>query len=90
MATATNPSAVIGSGGRITVPAEVWDRLGLKEGDQVAFVLEDNGTVLRPVKSDVNPFEKYVGALPAFANIAEVNAWVRELRGGEDDEASAA
>jgi len=29
------------------------------------------------------PFEKYVGALPAFSSIPEANAWVRTLRDEE-------
>jgi hypothetical protein len=27
-----------------------------------------------------NPFESFVGALPAFATLDEINAWVRDLR----------
>lgn len=27
-----------------------------------------------------NPFLKYVGAFPAFKNLDEINAWVREMR----------
>jgi antitoxin PrlF len=40
--------------GQITVPAEVRDALGLKPGDQVAFVTRDDGVVeLHPRKGSV-------------------------------------
>ncbi len=52
---------------------EVRRRLGLKEGDRVQFVLEEGRTVLRPLRSEVNPFEAYLGALPAFQSRKEIN-----------------
>jgi hypothetical protein len=33
-----------------------------------------------------NPFVKYVGALPAFSGVHEVNAWIRTLRDEETEE----
>jgi hypothetical protein len=39
-----------------------------------------------PPPVEDNPFEKYIGVLPAFpGGIKEINAWVRDLR--DDDEA---
>ena len=38
-------SATITSNGQITIPAENRRRLGLKQGDKVAFVLTDEGAV---------------------------------------------
>jgi AbrB family looped-hinge helix DNA binding protein len=73
-------SSTISSKGQVTVPIEVRHRLGLKEGDRVEFVFEDGRTVLRPARPESNPFEAYLGALPAFASQHEVNAWVRDLR----------
>lgn len=41
--------ATITSKGQVTIPAPVRQRLGLRAGDIVAFVVEDDGTVrLRP------------------------------------------
>ena len=77
------PSSTISSKGQVTVPIEVRHRLGLKEGDRVEFVLEDGRTVLRPARVEENPFFAYLGALPAFSSLEEINAWVRELR--DDD-----
>ena len=73
-------SSTISSKGQITVPIEVRRRLGVKQGDRVEFVVEDGKTILRPVQPAENPFDKYIGALPHFKNIDEINAWVREMR----------
>lgn len=74
------PSSTISSKGQITVPLEIRRRLGLKEGDRVEFVVEDERTIIRPARAPENPFEKYAGALPAFHSKAEIDAWVRSLR----------
>jgi len=73
--------STLSSKGQVTVPIEVRHRLGLKEGDKVEFVFEDGRTVLRPVRQETNPFAAYVGVLPAFSSVEEINAWVRDLRG---------
>ncbi len=80
------PSSTISSKGQITVPLEVRHRLGLKEGDRVEFVVDNDRTIIRPARPPKNPFEKYAGALPSFSNRREINSWVRSLR---DEEAQA-
>ena len=77
------PSSTVSSKGQVTVPIEVRHRLGLKEGDRVEFVYEDGRTVLRPAQTEKNPFTAYLGALPAFSTLEEINAWVSEMR--DDD-----
>jgi AbrB family looped-hinge helix DNA binding protein len=77
------PSSTISSKGQVTVPIEVRHRLGLKQGDRVEFVFEDGKTVLRPSRPATNPFTAYLGVLPAFSSVEEINAWVRDLR--DDD-----
>jgi antitoxin PrlF len=79
-------SSTISSKGQVTVPLEIRHRLGLKQGDRVEFVVEKDRTTIRPARAPENPFAKYVGALPAFSGVREVNAWVRNLRGDEDDD----
>jgi antitoxin PrlF len=74
------PQSTISSKGQITVPLEIRRRLGLKEGDRVEFVIQDDWTIIRPARPEENPFEKYVGALPAFHSKGDSNAWVRSLR----------
>lgn len=73
-------SSTISSKGQITVPQEIRQRLGLKEGDRVEFVVDNGQTVIRPARGPENPFAKYAGALPAFSSVAEINKWVRSLR----------
>lgn len=76
-------SSTVSSKGQVTIPQEVRTRLGLRMGDRVEFVVERDKTILRPVRPDTNPFEKYFGAFPHFRTRQEINDWVRELR--EDD-----
>ena len=78
--------STISSKGQVTVPIEVRHRLGLREGDRVEFVFEEGRTVLRPADRDKNPFEAYLGVLPAFSSNEEINAWVRDLRSDEPEE----
>lgn len=74
------PSSTISSKGQITVPLEIRNRLGLKEGDRVEFVIENGRTIIRPARSPENPFRKYLGALPAFQSKQQINKWVATLR----------
>ena len=80
-------SSTISSKGQITVPLEIRNRLGLKQGDRVEFVMDESGTILRPARAPENPFEKYQGALPAFDSAEEAHSWIRSLR--DEDEKGA-
>ena len=54
--------ATMTSKGQITVPKEVRVKLGLKAGDRVRFIVEDDGRVLLlPAKRDIS---ELVGILP--------------------------
>lgn len=75
--------ATLTSKGQITIPQEVRQRLGLKQGDQVVFITENGITVMKPARGEVNPFMQYAGALGSFETKAEVNAWLSDLR--DDD-----
>ena len=79
-------SSTISSKGQITVPLEIRNRLGLKQGDRVEFVIESDRTTIRPARAPENPFLKYAGALPVFSGLHDVNAWVRTLRDEETEE----
>ena len=76
-------SSTISSKGQITVPLEIRKRLGLKEGDRVEFVVENGRTTIRPAQGPENPFLRYVGALPSFSTVREINEWIKSLR--DDD-----
>jgi AbrB family looped-hinge helix DNA binding protein len=50
------------SKGQITLPKEIRQKLGLKQGDRVRFIVEDDGRVrLLPAKRDVS---ELMGILP--------------------------
>lgn len=77
-------SSVLSTKGQLTVPQEVRERLGLKEGDRVEFIVENGVTVLRPARGEKNPFARYAGALGTFGGgIDEIRNWIGELRGGD-------
>ena len=68
------------SKGQITIPQEVRQRLGLKQGDQVEFVTENGKMVIKPARGEANPFAAYAGALGSFDTEDEVNNWLSDLR----------
>jgi antitoxin PrlF len=77
----------ISSKGQVTVPREIRRRLGLETGDRVEFVIEQERTVIRPARSEENPFEKYRGILGTFpGGDTEIKAWIDEMRSDEDYE----
>jgi AbrB family looped-hinge helix DNA binding protein len=47
----------------LTVPQEIREHLGLKEGDRIDFVAENGVTMIRLARAEENPFERYAGAL---------------------------
>ena len=72
---------VVSTKGQITIPHEIRQRLGLKEGDRVEFVTENGVTIIRPARTISNPFEQFVGALGTFSGgKEEINSWVSDLR----------
>jgi len=66
------------------VPREIRNRLGLSAGDRVEFIVEDGKTVIRPLRSESNPFEKYRGVLKHFGGRTKINAWIGEMRDEEN------
>jgi antitoxin PrlF len=76
-------SSTVSSKGQITLPLEIRRRLGLREKDRVEFIQDQGRTIIRPAAAQKNPFEKYLGALPAFSSKREINAWIRGLRDQE-------
>jgi AbrB family looped-hinge helix DNA binding protein len=73
-------SSTISSKGQVTVPQEIRNRIGLAAGDRVEFVVENGQTIIRPFRSETNPFEKYKGVLKSFRSRKEINAWISEMR----------
>jgi AbrB family looped-hinge helix DNA binding protein len=80
-------SSTISSKGQVTVPQEIRHRLGLRTGDRVEFVVEENRTVIRPARAEGNPFEKFIGILGPFPGGDEgIKAWIDDMRSDEGDE----
>jgi antitoxin PrlF len=80
-------SSTISSKGQVTVPQEIRKRLGLEPGDRVKFVIEEGRTVIRPIRSETNPFEKYIGILGPFPGGEEgIRAWIDDMRSDKDYE----
>jgi AbrB family looped-hinge helix DNA binding protein len=79
-------SSTISSKGQVTVPQEIRNRVGLSAGDRVEFVVENGQTIIRPFRSETNPFEKYKGVLKSFRSRKEINAWIGEMRDEEKNE----
>jgi antitoxin PrlF len=76
--------ATVTSKGQITVPLAVRKRLGLKEGDRLEFINEGGTMIVRPVRSDDNPFAAYIGILGPMEDGMTTAQWLSDLR---DDEA---
>jgi AbrB family looped-hinge helix DNA binding protein len=77
-------TSTLNNDGQITIPTEVRKRLGLKAGDSVEFAVEGDHTVIRPAVLEDDPFEKWVGAFPAFKSREEINPWIADMRDGDE------
>jgi AbrB family looped-hinge helix DNA binding protein len=82
----THPSSTISSKGQITVPQEIRERLGLSAGDRVEFVVEGDQTVIRPARSESDPFAKYKGILGPFPGGEQgIKEWIDDMRDDDPD-----
>lgn len=57
--------ATMTSKGQLTVPKAIRDKLRLKPGDRIEFLLDDNGARITPVKASVKELK---GMLPKPAS----------------------
>ncbi len=56
--------ATVTSKGQITIPKDVRESLGLKEGRRIVFLLKDHEAVIRPISSDpVEELKKWRGKI---------------------------
>ena len=70
--------------GRITIPQDVRVRLGLKAGDRLEFVCDDDRTLIRRAE---NPFDAYIGVTGRFpGGLNGIRRWISDLRDAEDSE----
>jgi antitoxin PrlF len=66
--------------GQITVPIDIRRQMGLREGDQIEFILENGTTIMKRYTADPNPFEKWAGKLGGMTSLEEAIAWQNDLR----------
>lgn len=71
--------------GQVTIPDEIRQQLGLKEGDSVEFLPQEGSTLLRPVAPRKRGFEEFIGIAPLPPSVGGSVAWVRSLRDDGDD-----
>ena len=69
------------SRGRVTVPKPVRERLGLKHGRRLEFVVESGRILVCRAPRGTNPFPKFADRLGTFRGGKKgIIAWLRELR----------
>jgi len=76
------------SKGQTTIPKEIRKQLGIKTGDRVAFLLRDDGVLLRPVKGtlldlrgSIKP-RKHPEDLDEVRRVAKALSVKKVVRGG--------
>lgn len=79
--------ARITSKGQVTIPKAVRRTLGVREGDSLVFEVDDGEVRVRVARKPVS-FADYAGAWRdgEGMSIEEVNAYVRDLRGHDDQQ----
>ena len=71
------------SKGQVTVPREVRERLGLRQGDGLIFEIKGSTITLVPPQDD-NPFDAFMGSLPPLPR--DARTFWREMRDGDAKE----
>jgi len=76
------PAATLSSKGQIVIPKSLREQLGLKPGDSVDFIIQENGDVLiRPAAQDVQKLKGMLyraGRKPV--SIEEMNTAVKNRK----------
>lgn len=80
--------STISSKGQVTVPVEVRRRLGIKQGDKLSFVIEDEGSIRleAPRYRDLASLRGAAGSLKQPLGWSETLAIAREDRVSESTE----
>lgn len=58
------------------------------DDDSVTFEDADHDAVTARPNARGNPFARYIGILSAFTTMDEIHAWLHDLRGHDESEAS--
>lgn len=68
------PTAMLTSKGQITLPKEVRERLGLRTGDRVAFVADEQGAwTIMPATRDIRELKGVVGPVKRAVTLEEMD-----------------
>jgi AbrB family looped-hinge helix DNA binding protein len=70
--------SVVTRKGQITVPAEIRQAIGLKQGDQVAFEIEGDAVKIKPARSSIKDFYQTVPALDSPRTWKEITELAHE------------
>lgn len=72
-------TATLTSKGQITIPKEVRDKLGLKPGALVRFIIDEAGQVaISPVLYSLDDLFGFLGPAPTSLSLEEIDAKVQE------------
>lgn len=73
-------TSTITSKGQITIPKEVRDKLGLKPGTQVRFIIDEAGQVaLSPVLYSLDDLFGFLGPAPEKLSLEEIDTKVQAV-----------
>ena len=76
------PTATVTSKGQITIPKPVRDKLGLREGDRVAFrVLEDGSVVVEPETVEILDLKGALKPKRKGITLADMDEAIRNQEG---------
>lgn len=74
------PEATITSKGQVTIPIEIRERFGLKEGEKIVFIERANEVVIRPkVKDALKELIKLREKLPRITE-KEIDEMIKESK----------
>lgn len=76
------PSATLTSKGQVTIPKAVRDELGLRVGDQVAFrVLEDGTVIVEPETVEIGDLKGILKPSRKGITVADMDGAIRTAAG---------
>lgn len=79
--------AVITSKGQVTIPKEIRDRLSLRSGDRIDFVLTDAGLMVKPLKRDLRSLcGIFKGRRSKPLTIEQMNRSIAEMGSRHEDD----
>ena len=75
-------TATLTSKGRVTIPADVRQKLGIGPGDRIEFVEVEGGFVIQPAIDDVRSLKGLLRKPAKPVSIEDMNATIRSRGAG--------